>query len=161
MTYNILTWDNKQNICILQQDRGEGIIYAPAISNEKPLVGFDYDSFQYIEQADIYEVNGLPMSKEQKALCLAYIKSILPPIEWFNKVIINKPLQYLNSTDKWIIRKLETGKEIPDSISAKRAQARELDSLVKAADTLNKIEEARVLIQEILGDCDSCGNKNK
>lgn len=159
MRYNILTWDAPQSISILQQDRGEEGIYVPDISNDKPILGFNYTSFQYIEQSDIYEIDGIPMNDEQKAECLRYIQSIVPPIEWFKKDVILIPQKYLNNTDKWLIRKIETGAEIPEGIANKRAQARVLDEVIREANTIESIEEARVLILEILGPCDSCGNK--
>ena len=158
MKCNILTWDAIQSICILQQDRDKEGIYVPNISNDKPQLDFEYTSLQYIELANIYEVDGAPMSEKQKNTCKVYIESILPPIEWFKKDIINIPQKYLGSTDKWVIRKIETGADVPEGITNKRAQARQLHGVVTTANTLESIEKARVLILEVLGKCDSCGN---
>lgn len=43
-----------------------------------------------------------------------------------SKVInkIRETVQYLNDTDWYYVRKIETGKDVPDAIATKRAEAR-------------------------------------
>ena len=61
----------------------------------------------------------------------------------------------------WYVERLQdptSGKAIPEEVISKRTAARQIMDLVDIAETLERLEELRVIALETVGDCDSCGN---
>lgn len=129
---NILTWHAPSNNGAFQKDsgllnpqgNGQNFIYSDVITT-KPIMSFEYSSFNYIEQANMFDIDGIPMTDEQKKECKEVIDSIKPPMEWFKNVKKSSALQYLKSTDWYIVRKMDTGEEVPTDVREKRADARQ------------------------------------
>lgn len=123
MSINILTWHKPSNSGAFQKMTELGI-FSDAW-NEKPKFSFEYENLEYVEQASIFTVDGDPMTDEQKKEILARIESVAVPNDWF-KIMKKQPyLEYLSHTDWYVTRKIETGKEIPTDVIAKRDEARE------------------------------------
>lgn len=78
---NILTWVHNQNGA-LQKLVGTDRLYSPSLS-VKPILTFEFLNLQYIEQANIFKIDGKVMTAPQKAEVLAYINAQVVPIDWY------------------------------------------------------------------------------
>ena len=148
MGQNILTWDDKQQHGALQIDLGEEGIFCTDVITQAPLFSFPYTNFVYVEQEKLFKVDGKEMTAKQKAEVLTVLKAVIPniPFEWYKRDIIGVPQRYLDNTDKFVIRKLETDEELPEGMAKLRAEAREYVDKVRDCNTQ---EQLLVLREEL------------
>lgn len=81
---NIITWHAPSNSGAFQKAAEIGI-FSDMIT-VKPTFSFKFTSMEYVEQANLYTIDGIEMSDEQKAECLAYINAVTIPMEWYRNV---------------------------------------------------------------------------
>lgn len=81
---NIVTWHAPSNNGAFQKQSELGIF--SDMLTVKPTFSFPFTSMQYVEQANIFEVDGQPMTDEQKAECLSFINNRAIPFEWYKQV---------------------------------------------------------------------------
>lgn len=81
---NILTWFAPSNNGAFQKTAELGIF--SDMLTVKPTFSFEFTSMEYIEQANRYMIDGIPMTEEQKAECLAVINAHQVGIEWYKQV---------------------------------------------------------------------------
>jgi len=97
------------------------------LSGIKPTFSFNYDELQYHQSNKGYLVgtDWFDMTEAQEAEVEAYVEAILVDEALGAKLDTNSNnLGYLYETDWYVIRKLETGVEIPADVLTKRAAAR-------------------------------------
>ncbi len=129
---NILTWYAPSNNGAFQKNTELGIF--SDMLTVKPTFSFAFTSMNYIEQNGTFDIDGVPMTDEQKAEVLAQIEAVIVPVEWKKNVRKQEPMGYLASTS-WYVERLNdpsSGKAIPEDILAKRAEARTLISAIEA-----------------------------
>lgn len=102
----------------------------------KPTMSFSFDSFIYSEQAERFEITYLNkksiMTDEQKEECKQRCKNWVQelgqagnPNEAQKKEMMDiQNTRYLESTDWYVIRNIETGKPIPEDVIEAREIAR-------------------------------------
>jgi hypothetical protein len=93
----------------------------------KPLMSFSYDRLRYTNSEKFYVIGDetIPLSNDQIDEIEQYISTITENKEATKMVADNRlNLQFLHSTDWYVVRFLETGVPIPEEISLKRAEAR-------------------------------------
>jgi len=115
----------------------QGRVIATGISNGKPIrldsnmapsLSFQYDTFKYLDNRQTYTVGDVEfnMDESQKAEIREIMRDIKEDKELTQNLSENiKALNYLKSTDWYITRKVEIGKEVPQDILDKRKLARE------------------------------------
>lgn len=64
---NVLNWNATTNSGFIQKESDWGIYHENL--TEKPVLDVEYASFQYMVQANVFVVDGAPMTTEQKTLC--------------------------------------------------------------------------------------------
>lgn len=104
--------------------------------NIRPQFSFQYDGIQYSMTAQHILLNGevYQMTADQQKEVDDFLETVNPSEEASRQYAENlKHLQYLRSTDWYVIRKTETGVEIPMDILESRRLAREaIDSSIMA-----------------------------
>jgi hypothetical protein len=89
---NILTWETRSGI--LQKETEMGA-YSVQIA-EKPSLSFDFNTLKYIEQSNIYEVDGLPLTTSQKKEILKLIGKVKVPLDWYKEIVgMNEYQKYM------------------------------------------------------------------
>ena len=138
MNENIMTWHQPSNNGAFQKNTEYGIF--SDLLTVKPTFSFEYTSFNYIEQTNQFNIDGVDMTSEQKTEVLMAINNFVIPNNFIVHNKIRKALDYLSQTDWYITRFIETQKPIPNEISLKRENAREYISNVKLDSTI-KVKE--------------------
>jgi len=109
------------NISIMKAD-GRHVLAA-----QRPQFSFQYQALKYLASVQEYMLNGqiIPMTPEQVQEVGAFLANIEPSPELSIKVAENyRNRKFLADTDWYVIRKMETGVEIPQDITQARATAR-------------------------------------
>ena len=127
---NILTWYAPSNNGAFQKNTELGIF--SDMLTVKPQFSFAFTSMNYIEQNGTFDIDGVPMTDEQKAEVLAQIEAVIVPLEWKKNIRKQEPLGYLSSTDWYYARKMETGQEVPAEVVEKRMASRALINAIEA-----------------------------
>lgn len=81
---NILTWYAPSNNGAFQKTAELGI-FSDSL-NVKPTFSFEFTSMNYIEQNNTFDIDGIPMTEEQKTEVLEKINATEVPIEWYRNV---------------------------------------------------------------------------
>lgn len=81
---NIITWHAPSNNGAFQKNTELGIFSDMLIV--KPTFSFEFTSMEYVEQANRYMIDGISMTDEQKAECLAVINAHQVGITWYKQV---------------------------------------------------------------------------
>lgn len=127
----ILTWNDDSQDGAFQNEQVDGI-FSDKIT-VKPTLSFPFTNLQYISIANTYRVDDREMTLEEKAEIESTIMAVEPPASWvFDKRTIGSK-QFLQTTDWYIIRKVELGIEIPTDIATQRQSARDLINNQKVA----------------------------
>lgn len=136
---NALSWNKYtgQGIVVKATNLGE---YVTTLT-EKPELGFEYESLNYIEGNGAFDVDGQSMSEEHKSICIKYITNVVVPVEWEKNIRKQEPLTYLNST-AWLSDKFTEIVTIYKEITVEEFEAKYHDIYVKR-------KEARALINSI------------
>ena len=96
-------------------------------SNTTPTFSFDYDVLTYTqnERSRFWQLERHKLTEEQEAEVERHISGIVVDTELTTQMAQNhQARKILAQTDWYVIRKMETGKEIPDNIISLRMQAR-------------------------------------
>ena len=96
-------------------------------SNTTPTFSFDYDVLTYTqnERSRFWQLERHKLTEEQEAEVERHISGIVVDTELTKRMAQNhQARKILAQTDWYVVRKMETGKEIPDQIIAMRMQAR-------------------------------------
>ena len=96
-------------------------------SNTTPTFSFDYDVLTYTpnERSRFWQLERHKLTEEQEAEVERHISGIVVDKELTTQMAQNhQARKILAQTDWYVIRKMETGKEIPDNIISLRMQAR-------------------------------------
>lgn len=96
-------------------------------SNLKPEFSFDYDSLRFSTSIKEYNLSGqvFGMSEAEQQELLDYLATVEEDAEMTARVARTaKCEQYLNATDWYVVRKIETGAEIPADVTAERQTCR-------------------------------------
>lgn len=160
LTYNGIVWTDWQKTGFSQKEVVNWGIFTSGVHTTKIDLGFEYTNVKYLEQSGEFEVDGRPMTQQELLLCKQYLDGIIIPLQWYKSIIANFCITYLNNTG-WYVERLQdptSGKAIPEEVISKRTAARQIMDLVDVAETLERLEELRVIALESVGDCDSCGN---
>ena len=92
-----------------------------------PSFSFDYDVLTYTqnERSRFWQLERHKLTEEQEAEVERHISGIVVDTELTKRMAQNhQARKILAQTDWYVVRKMETGKEIPDQIIAMRMQAR-------------------------------------
>lgn len=81
---NILTWHAPSQNGAFQKSTELGT-FSDTLTT-KPTFSFEFTSMEYVEQANRYMIDGVPMTEEQKAECLAVINAHQVGIAWYKQV---------------------------------------------------------------------------
>jgi hypothetical protein len=81
---NIITWHAPSNNGAFQKTTELGIF--SDMLTVKPTFSFEFTNMNYIEQNGTFNVDGQPMSDEQKAEVLGVINAKVVGIEWYKQV---------------------------------------------------------------------------
>lgn len=103
-------------------------------SSIKPEFSFDYDSLLFSTSLKEYTLGTTTsgMSDGQIAEVLAYLETVTEDVDLSAKLIrLRKAESYLAATDWMVLRKTETGVDIPADVSAERAVSRQYISDLK------------------------------
>lgn len=112
---------NGGNISILKAD-GRHVLTA-----EKPQFSFPYNAITFINAVQEYLYNNqtIPMTEAQVQEVSNFLNTVEPDPVLGAKVIENRRnRQFLQQTDWYVVRQVETGVPIPPDILELRAQAR-------------------------------------
>ena len=96
-------------------------------SNTTPTFSFDYDVLTYTqnERSRFWQLERHKLTEEQEAEVERHISGIVVDTELTTQMAQNhQARKILAQTDWYVVRKMETGKEIPDNIISLRMQAR-------------------------------------
>ena len=96
-------------------------------SNTIPTFSFDYDVLTYTqnERSRFWQLERHKLTEEQEAEVERHINGIVVDTELTKRMAQNhQARKILAQTDWYVVRKMETGKEIPDNIISLRMQAR-------------------------------------
>ena len=114
---------------ILKQNNG-----AVLRSNSRPAMSFDYEVLTYTEtdKSRFWKGQRYDLTNEQIIEVETYIQSVEEdPSLTQSMTEIHQSKSILAATDWYVIRKLETGKEVPSHISEMRENAR---AIINAAE---------------------------
>ena len=81
MNINILTWSNKSNNGAFQKPIGIDIFSDMIVV--KPVFTFTFTDLYYVEESNLFTVDGSEMTAEQKFEVEAKISATVPPPEWY------------------------------------------------------------------------------
>lgn len=112
---------NGGNISILKAD-GRHVLSA-----ERPQFSFPYEAMKFISavQEYLYQGQTITMTPAQIAEVSTFLAGIEPDPVLSAKVVENrKNRQFLDQTDWYVIRQIETGVAVPADILQRRAEAR-------------------------------------
>lgn len=96
-------------------------------SNQKPEFSFDYDSLRFSTSIKEYTLAGqtIGMSEAEQRELLDYLATVEEDTAMTTRVArTTKCERYLNATDWYVVRKMETGAEIPADVTAERETCR-------------------------------------
>lgn len=127
-TINAFQVDNFQSVA----RRSDGTYLR---SYERPTMSFDYDVLTFTSEVKERTWNGQPinLTEEEVTEVQAYVDSIEVDDNMTEAMTtIHNSRKILESTDWYVIRKMDTGAAIPDNIQEMRAYARELIDEAKA-----------------------------
>ena len=96
-------------------------------SNTIPTFSFDYDVLTYTqnERSRFWQLERHKLTEEQEAEVERHISGIVVDTELTTQMAqYHQARKILAQTDWYVVRKMETGKEIPDNIISLRMQAR-------------------------------------
>ena len=96
-------------------------------SNQKPEFSFDYDSLRFSTSIKEYTLGGVVfgMSAEEQQELIAYLATVEEDSEITARVArTRKCEEYLNATDWYVVRKMETGAAIPAEVTTERDACR-------------------------------------
>ena len=132
----ICCWNASSNNGAFQKwvDIGNGEIRLWSyLLTEKPEFNFEFTSMEFIPEINRFTINSVPnvMTQSNADSVRDFISSLEPPKEWFVDQLCVEPLNYLASTDWYIIREADNGNPIPAEIKTKREEARQIISQVK------------------------------
>jgi hypothetical protein len=130
MNEKIMTWYNPHNNGAYQKNTEYGIF--SDLLTVKPTFSFEFTSFNYNETINQFNIDGVDMTEEQKAEVLQAIIDRPVPNEFYINVRTAESKWYLQSTDWYVIRNVETGEPIPADVTQKRAEARILINQIQA-----------------------------
>jgi len=100
-------------------------------SSSRPVMSFDYDILTYTgdEKTAYKNTSKRDLTSEECTEVEAYLATIEEDTDLTQRMARNlEAKRILNQTDWYVIRKLETGVEIPDNITQMRAEARTIIS---------------------------------
>jgi len=98
-------------------------------SKQRPAFSFDYDVVTYTEndKSIVWQVARRNMTKEETEEVLRHMDSIKVDVALTTRMGENATAKkILERTDWYVIRKIETGKAIPENVTTMRAEARVL-----------------------------------
>jgi hypothetical protein len=96
---DMITWYAPHNNGVFQKKSDMGLW--SDLLTAKPVFSFKYESFNYVVDANRFDVDGEPMTDAQKAEVAAYLNAQTPPIEWVKHVINGKiTAEYNSSTNQ-------------------------------------------------------------
>ena len=117
----IIPMDPRANVSIM---RGGKHISGPT----RPIFSFAYDALQFSMNVRSYMRDGVSreMTPEEVAEVSGFLEGLTVDEARSRRYAESKRLiDYLASTDWYVIRQLEAGKPVPDDITQARARARE------------------------------------
>lgn len=82
--YNIITWHTPSNNGAFQKQTELGIF--SDLLTVKPTFSFEFTSMEYIEQNGTFQIDGQPMTNDQKDECFNYINTVVVPLAWYKQV---------------------------------------------------------------------------
>ena len=79
---NIITWHAPSSSGAFQRLLPDGRLFSDRLTT-KPVFSFSFGSMEYVEQADRFTIDNVPMTAAQRAEALAAINAVNPPVDWY------------------------------------------------------------------------------
>jgi len=98
-------------------------------SSSRPPMSFDYEVITYTHNTKtrFWDGNIYPLTSEEITEVESYIESVSADEELSEQMArVHQSRKILQSTDWYVVRYMDTGKDIPDNIKKLREKAREL-----------------------------------
>lgn len=159
MANRILLWNSVNNEGILSKETPLGI-FSVRIT-DKPDLGFNYVSFNYIEPNNGYDINGRLMPEPTKLTIAAYIDNYQIPVEWYKDIKTELVAERYNQIVYNIIGKVDASEMASWVSQENEARAYLLDNTISTpvltglAMYRNKNESIIELAYKVIGKADA------